>query len=65
MLQLGSVTPELPTLALPLINETYVGFSGRDKCTLFELVGDVSRGMGLNTLISGYITSNFSTVLPL
>ena len=36
---LNSVTPTLPTLALPLIIDTDVGFSGRDECTLGEAVG--------------------------
>ena len=62
--RLGRATPTPPTLALPLINDTDVGFRVQDECPLGEAVGDGSRGMGLTTLISGYITSAFSTVLP-
>ena len=37
--RLVRATPTPPTLALPLIIDTDVGFSGRDECTLGEAVG--------------------------
>ena len=50
--------------SLALVNDIGVGFSVQDDFPLCEAVGDGSRGMRLNTLISGYISSYFSTVLP-
>ena len=47
-----------------MINDTDVGFSGWDEFPFCEAVGDGSRGMRLTNLISGYISSYFSTVLP-
>ena len=61
---LGSVTPTLSSLSPPLIIDPDVGVSGRDECTLGEVLGDGSQGMGLTTLVSGYITSDFLMFYP-
>ena len=60
-LQLGNVPPTPPTPASPLINDTDADFSGRGEYPLGEAVGDRGQGIVLNTLISGYITSDFYT----
>ena len=61
---MGVVTQMPSNLSLPLINDTDMGFSGRYECSLGDAVVDRSRRMVLTILISSYITSDFSTVLP-